>query len=157
MLVVGAFWGRAGGLILAGLLALGALGGASIADHWDGERIDVRPLSGTALASSYQLDAGELVVDLTAIDDLDGLDGRMLTLAVDVGRIEVILPDGLDVRVQGTADAAGHLAIFGQDQGGIGLSMSASHDGGTDVPDLVIDATIGVGEVLVKTPDRSIR
>ena len=36
MLLVGAFYGRAGGLILLGLLATVGLAGATAADNWDG-------------------------------------------------------------------------------------------------------------------------
>ena len=36
MLLVGAFYGRAGGLILLGLLAAVGLAGATAADNWDG-------------------------------------------------------------------------------------------------------------------------
>ena len=36
MLLVGAFWGRAGGLILVGLVSLVALAGTTAADQWDG-------------------------------------------------------------------------------------------------------------------------
>ena len=43
MLLVGAFYGRAGGLILLGLLATVAIAGATAADQWDGEQIRADP------------------------------------------------------------------------------------------------------------------
>ena len=56
MLLVGAFCGRAGGLILLGLLATIGLVGATVADNWEGRsptaRPAPRPRSATATASA---------------------------------------------------------------------------------------------------------
>ncbi len=43
LLVVGAFYGRAGGLILVGLVATVAMAGAATAEHWDGTQRPRRP------------------------------------------------------------------------------------------------------------------
>src|SRR3954447_360137 len=55
-LLLGAFWGRAGGLILVGLLAAGATVGATIGDQWDPHREVVRPVSSAAVPDTYHLD-----------------------------------------------------------------------------------------------------
>ena len=68
-LLLGAFWGRAGGLILVGLLAAGATIGATVGDQWDPHREVVRPVSSAAVQDSYHLDAGNLVLDLTDVTD----------------------------------------------------------------------------------------
>ena len=66
MLLVGAFFGRAGGLILLGLVATVALAGATVADHWDGDTVHGTPAVRAAdVDDSYRISAGELVLDLT--------------------------------------------------------------------------------------------
>ena len=45
MLVVGAFLGRAGGLIALGLVASVGLIAATAADRWDGDRVFIAPTS----------------------------------------------------------------------------------------------------------------
>ncbi len=71
VLVVGAFFGRAGGLVLVGLLLLPVLGMAAAADHYEGEDVLRVPTSAAALGEGYRLDAGEMVIDLTSVADLD--------------------------------------------------------------------------------------
>ena len=43
MLLIGSFYGRAGGLILVGLLATGATAAALGAEKWDTERVEIVP------------------------------------------------------------------------------------------------------------------
>ena len=151
MLVVGAFWGRAGGLILVALLATLATAGATAGDRWeDGEY--VTPANAAAVDDDYRMEVGELVVDLSKVEDLDALDGRNLDVTGGLGRIEVVVPDeGLDVEATGTVGGPGHVVLFGSDAGGIDSRRSGTHDGGDDVPTLTVDTTIGVGEIVVRT------
>ncbi|MDO3396740.1 PspC domain-containing protein [Nocardioides sp. SOB44] len=152
VLVVGAFFGRAGGLILVGLLLLPVLGIASAADHHEGEELLRVPTSADALAEGYRIDAGEMVIDLTSVADLDRLDGRTLTLEADLGRIEVLVPAGLEVVASGVV-SAGHIDLFGDETGGIDTALrrtSPGRDG--DAPRLTIDAEVGLGEIEMRTP-----
>ena len=151
MLLVGAFYGRAGGLILIGLLATVATVGATAASQVDGDQLDVHPTSAAAVEDEYSVDAGEVIVDLSDVRDVEALDGRSLEVHAGIGRVEVILPDGLDVSVQGRVDGPGHLALLGGDEGGIDLEDRATLDGGDDVPQLDLEAWVGVGEVEVTT------
>src|SRR3954468_17265342 len=73
-LLLGAFWGRAGGLILVGLVAAAATVGATIGDQWDPHREVVRPVSSATVPDTYHLDTGNLVVDLTDVRDPQELD-----------------------------------------------------------------------------------
>lgn len=150
LLLVGAFWGRAGGLILLGFISAIGLAGATAAGEFDGESLHVRPLTAVALADGYDIGAGELVVDLSKISDLAALDGRTIHLDASVGRIEVIVPRGLDVVANATVSGPGHAVIFGDERGGIDTFLDGSHDGGDNVPNIVIDAEIGVGEIEVR-------
>ncbi|MET1058945.1 MAG: PspC domain-containing protein [Nocardioides sp.] len=151
MLLVGAFYGRAGGLILVGLVATVATIGATVASQVDGGQIDVRPTSAAAVSDEYSMDTGEVVVDLTGVRDLEALDGRSLEVHAGIGRVEVILPEGLDITVDGRVDGPGHLALLGGDEGGVGLEDRVTHDGGVDAPQLDLEAWVGIGEVEVTT------
>jgi phage shock protein PspC (stress-responsive transcriptional regulator) len=144
MLLVGAFYGRAGGLILVGLLAAGATAVTSVADSVEvGQE---RPVLQQAsdLKPSYDLGVGEIRIDLTDIRDLDALDERTLDLEVGVGHILVIVPkDGLNVEARGTIDA-GEVAMFGKT-----TSDDFRGDNGTvaGAPTLTINADLDLGQI----------
>ncbi len=146
MLVVGAFYGRAGGLIALGLLAAAATLATSVADHFNAGQIDQTPATAADVDSSYSLGAGEIILDLTEVEDLEELDGRTIDLDANFGRIEVVVPEGLDVDVDATVDAAGETRLFGERESS---STSVSHDGGTGAPQITIDATVVFGEIVV--------
>jgi len=151
MLMIGAFWGRAGGLILLGLIATLVTAGMTSAEHWDGEERHVTPQTAAAVESSYDLDGpGELVLDLTEVTDLRGLDGRMIELDAGVGRIEVIVPNGLNVTVDAEVGGPGDTSIFGDHEGGIHVEADGVQIAGPTAPQVHIDAFIGVGEIEVK-------
>jgi phage shock protein PspC (stress-responsive transcriptional regulator) len=150
MLVVGAFFGRAGGLIVAGLIATIALVGSTASEHWDGERIRETPTAASAVDSHYSVGVGELVLDLSEVEDVDGLDGRTIRVEGGVGRIEVIVPDDLGADVEADVDGPGHIELFGVERGGIDTAMDRNERLGADDPVVTIDAEIGVGEIEVK-------
>jgi phage shock protein PspC (stress-responsive transcriptional regulator) len=149
MLLVGAFYGRAGGLIFLGLVAALALSLATLAQRVDGSDITRHPLTAADVPSSLDISAGEMVVDLTDVQDLAALDGRTVDLDADVGRIVVIVPAGLSVHVDADVDGPGHLDLFGEERGGIGMSDEVHHDAGTGTPELSIDANVSIGEIHV--------
>ena len=149
MLLVGAFYGRAGGLILLGLLATVATTGATVASQVDGGQMDERPTSAAAAQDEYSLDTGEVIVDLSDVRDVEALDGRSIEVHTGIGRVEVILPKGVDVTVDGRVEGPGHLALLGRDEGGVGLEDHVTLDGGEDVPQLDLEAWVGIGEVEV--------
>jgi phage shock protein PspC (stress-responsive transcriptional regulator) len=149
MLVVGAFFGRAGGIILVGLIATVGLAGATAADRWEGDQITVTPTSAASVDDRYWLDVGEQVIDLRGVTDLDRLDGRTVQVEGGVGRIELILPDGLATTVSADVDGPGNVNLFGQETGGIGVSKHDS-EGSTADPEITIDAQLGVGEIEVR-------
>jgi hypothetical protein len=151
MLVVGAFFGRAGGLILVGLLAAVGMAGATASHRWD-EQVVRTPDSAAAVQDRYELGAGELVLDLTQVSDPEALDGRRIELDTGAGRIEVRLPEGLDVDVQAQV-GLGDADVFGETQDGGGIDLTAQHDGGTAVPHLDLDVELGLGEVDVHVID----
>lgn len=148
MLMVGAFFGRAGGLIALGFVAAIGLAGATAAHEWEGELNRYEPSSAAELDGHYWLPAGEQVFDLRGVSDLESLDGRSLDLDGGFGRIEVILPEGLSAEVEADVDGPGHIELFGRENGGIDIERTASE---LDLGEPVLDITahLGVGEIEV--------
>jgi predicted membrane protein len=152
MLMIGAFWGRAGGLILLGLIATLVTAGVTASEKWDGDEKRVTPTSAAAVESSYDLDGpGELVLDLTRVVDRGRLNGRTIELDVGVGRIEVIVPEGVNVTVDAEVGGAGDISIFGEHEEGLHVESDGAQIVEPEGPELHIDAFIGVGEIEVRT------
>jgi phage shock protein PspC (stress-responsive transcriptional regulator) len=153
MLVLGAFWGRAGGLILVGLLSTVALVGSVAAHEFDGhgDHLHTIPAVAADLGDSYEIDAGELKVDLTQVSDVANLDGRHLDLEGAVGTIQVTVPDDLSVTFSGTVHGPGQIEFFHEGHGGISTSLDRTRVAGDDAPTLTIDAELSVGQISVRS------
>jgi phage shock protein PspC (stress-responsive transcriptional regulator)/FtsH-binding integral membrane protein len=149
MLLVGAFYGRAGGLILVGLLSSLVLVGATASQKIDGADITRHPLTAAEVPADLDTSAGEIVLDLTDVSDLAAMDGKHIKLDVSAGRIEVLVPSGLSVEVIADVNGPGHIQLFGDERGGIGIADRAHHDAGAGTPEIVIDADVSVGEIQV--------
>jgi phage shock protein PspC (stress-responsive transcriptional regulator) len=149
MLLIGAFFGRAGGLILVGLVSTAVLAATMVAGEVETTTVRETPVSAVRVQDSYDISSGELVLDLRIVSDLDRLDGRSIRVSADAGAIEVIVPDGLDTRVNADVDGPGNIELFGEETGGFDIAMSREHDGGTDVPSITIDADLSVGQIQV--------
>lgn len=147
MLVVGAFFGRAGGLILAGLVVAVATAGTTAAHEIDAGRISETPQTAAAVDADYEMFAGEVHLDLTEVDDLEALDGRTIQLEVVFGQIDVLLPEGLDVDVDASVEG-GRTVLFGDETDG---SADRSYDGTATGPSITINADVVFGEILVDT------
>jgi phage shock protein PspC (stress-responsive transcriptional regulator) len=151
MLLVGSVFGRAGGLILLGLLATVPMVAVTVIGQWEGERIRETPATADQVQSSYEFGGGELVLDLTEVDDVEALDGRQISVEGGAGRIELLVPKEMDVRVTGRIDGPGAITLFGEQEGGIETSSRGLHDAGADAPRLTIDADLGVGEIYAES------
>ena len=151
MLLVGSFYGRAGGLILVGLLATVPMAALTVIGQWEGERINETPSTAAQVDDRYEFGAGQLVLDLTEVDDVEALDGRQISVEGGAGRIELLVPDDVDVRVIGRVDGPGAITLFGEQRGGIETSSRAHHEAGPDAPRLTIDADLGVGEIYAES------
>jgi phage shock protein PspC (stress-responsive transcriptional regulator) len=146
MLVVGAFYGRGGGLILVGLVAAAATAIVTATSGLDVGEITRNPDQASELAPAYEIGAGEIRINLTGIEDPENLAGRSLDLEAGFGRIEVIVPDdGLNVEVDATVEA-GESRLFGDKSSG--GSASGSFGEASD-PTLTIDAEVVFGEIVV--------
>ncbi len=149
MLLVGAFWGRAGGLIALGLVGAIATVGATLSSAYPEDRFDYRPTSAAEVRDSYDLGGGELVLDLSGVSDVEALDGREVAIDGVGGRVEVVVPDGVDVTVQ-THAAGGDSRVFDERRDGLDVNLDGFHDGGPDAPAMTITIDLLVGDVVVR-------
>lgn len=155
-LVLGAFWGRAGGLIVLGLAGTIALVATVAANEWDvtGRHIDLHPTSAAGLHQRYDFDLGDAKIDLTGIDPAE-LDGRTLTVDGGLGHIEVFVPDGVEVHAHGSVDGPGEVGLFDQSRGGLDSSLSTTRAAVGDpsttgtTPVLTVEVTLDVGSVQI--------
>lgn len=157
MLIVGAWWGRAGGLIALGLAGLMVLAITSVTDHTVGRSVSHRPTTAAGLADGYTPPPGEFTLDLTAFDrsDLVRLPDRTVAVDQPAGRITVVVPPDLPVTV--TAHVGlGTVSVLGTTRGGtdVGLTRSGFTDPGE--PRLTLDLHQGAGEIIVTQEPRSI-
>lgn len=149
MLLVGAFYGRAGGIIFLGLVSATVLAGTTIGERIETDQSVVRPTTASQVDSTYSQAAGELVYDFSDVTDLAELDGRTISLEQGVGRIEVIVPRGLDV-VTTTSVGAGSAKVFDTSRDGLGLDFTTRHDVTDEVATIDLDLQVGLGEVVVR-------
>ncbi|KRB78132.1 hypothetical protein ASE01_08230 [Nocardioides sp. Root190] len=149
MLLVGAFYGRAGGLIFIGLLAAIATAVTSVVDDVEMGEINKKPDTAAELKTSYSLGIGEIVIDLTGLDatELAQLDGDRLEVDLDVGHLRIVVPDeGLRVNADASIEL-GEVILFGEKSDS---SDRASH-GDAEDPVLEIDADLSLGQLEIIT------
>jgi len=150
-MIVGAWFGRAGGVLFLAMLAGIGFGIAAASEHNIGGRVHETPQSAVEVESTYDIGFGELRLDLTKVADPSALDGRTIHLDANVGSIEVIVPDRMDVTATGDISGGGEVDIFGESQDGDSPRLTRQLDGGTDVPQLTIDADLDLGSITVRT------
>jgi phage shock protein PspC (stress-responsive transcriptional regulator) len=150
MLLVGSVWGRAGGLILVGLIAAVGTGATAVASEFD--PVDVRQSPTTAAAvTDFDEQSGRIELDLTDVTDLAALDGRTLDLHADFGAIRVIVPEGLSVQVRADVSAGGNIDLFSVHRDGFDLTATDRYDAGPGAPELLIDADVRFGDITIWT------
>ena len=155
MLVVGSVAGRPGGLILLGIVAAVALVVTATVDRYgyayeQADSFSVTPPSASTLDEGYSILAGRMDVDLTTVDDLENLDGRTLTLRAEAGDVFVVVPDGLDVRVDAEIGIGGEIVVGGQREEGRNPELVTVINAGDDVPELTVVIDLRVGSIDVR-------
>lgn len=149
MLLVGAFYGRAGGLILVGLVAATLTAILSVTNGLDMGEIREKPDTAAELSPRYDLDVGEIRIDLTDLSttELSQLNGRSLDVDLDVGHIRVIVPDeGLRVEAEGSIEL-GEIVLFGDKSD----TRDTAVHGDDGEPVLTVDAEMIVGQIEIIT------
>jgi phage shock protein PspC (stress-responsive transcriptional regulator) len=151
LVAVGAFFRRAAGLALLGLVLAFALAGVALADLGEGGPVGdrtFRPLAVTELEDEYNVRIGSLELDLR---DLELPPGETRVEAnVGIGELHVLVPD--DVAVDATGDArAGEVTVLGRDDDGWHVRERVVEQGpaGSE-PRLVVDAEIGFGDIEIR-------
>lgn len=153
MLVVGAFLGRAGGLIALGILAAIALGVSTVVGQvgvdWHSRDLNRVPLTAAAVQPSYHVGTGRIDLDLSQVSDPQALDGRLVEVSTNAGDIHVVVPDGVDVEVSADIKFAGDIDVLGDNRNGTHPSLQTTIDGGQGVPQLHLDLHERVGQISV--------
>jgi phage shock protein PspC (stress-responsive transcriptional regulator) len=148
-ILAGAFFRPVRWLALPAVALALAAGGVAAAgvdlDGGVGDR-EYRPASLADLHDRYELGIGELVVDLRGASLPSG--DVPLSLDVGIGEAQLIVPE--DVCVATSADVGvGNVSLFGRDNGGIDLDFDERPQAGADATRVVLDADVGLGELLV--------
>ena len=151
MLVVGSFWGRAGGLIALGVVAAIATAGATVGSTLPRRRpLTTRRPAPPRCRTPTTSVAVEFTLDLSDVSDVEALDGRDIAIDGVGGRIEVIVPDGMDVDVQTAGRRRRQPGLRPAQRRLRRQPSTASVDGGADVPDMSITIDLVVGEIIVR-------
>ncbi|MGZ4495315.1 MAG: PspC domain-containing protein [Nocardioides sp.] len=155
MLVVGAWVGRAGGLVLLGLVAALLLAVSSVSTSWhdvvNGDRhLDATPVSAAAVRSSYGIPAGQVTLDLRRVRDPKALDGRTIDVHAQAGELLVLLPANLGADVKADVAGPGDVSIDGRSSGGIGTHVDQILSDGGDVALVTLNLDLAVGHIEVR-------
>lgn len=150
-MVVGAWRGRAKGLIpVVVLLGLG-LAVASVADvpfHGGiGERF-FTPHSTAELQPTYRWGIGHAVLDLRGVD-FGPTTSRTVLVTNAIGRLEVIVPPAVTVEVHAHS-GAGEIVALGDTWDGSHLDRTVVRAGTDGSGRLVLRARVGIGQVEVR-------
>ena len=151
-LIVGAFWGRSRGLILAGLLILPVAAAASLVRvplrGGTGQRL-YAPITLQAVSPEYHLAAGQLHLDLTQLPASAWTSTVHTRLRVAAGDIEVVVPSDVAVDFRGHT-GAGDIYLFDVVRNGIDVTLRSLVPGAQPAsPRLVLDAEASVGQIRV--------
>jgi phage shock protein PspC (stress-responsive transcriptional regulator) len=156
MLVLGAFVGRAGGLVFLGVVAAVALGVTSLLSSWtasadrDGERLSVAPITASSVHPTYEITSGRLRVDLSDVRDPAALAGRTIDVTARAAEIVVVLPPGVRSSVVAGIDGPGQIDLPDRGRGGIGPDAQGVYGSGPGV--VTITTHLTVGHIDVRNP-----
>ena len=150
-LILGAWVGRARGLIFLALLVTIGLAVSSGAERWGGRVVNnvYRPQSVAAVADRYDFTVGNATLDLRAVN-FAGAD-QNTTISMRAGQVRVLLPANVDTTA--TVDLKGGMAqVLGHDWDGRDLVSQQVTDLGADgtgggILHLTIDMNAGNVEV----------
>ncbi|GGQ66094.1 PspC domain-containing protein [Couchioplanes azureus] len=129
-LIVGAWFGRARGLIFLAVLATLGLSISSGAEEFGGQFANnsYRPQSLAAVADRYDFTVGTATLDLRALD-FTGHD-QAVTVAMKFGQVRVLLPDKVDASTSVSMND-GRAVVYGKETTGH-LNLQGATDLGPD-------------------------
>ncbi|CAA9362686.1 MAG: hypothetical protein AVDCRST_MAG47-308 [uncultured Nocardioidaceae bacterium] len=152
MLVLGAFWGRPGGLIALGLVSSLLLAAFSIGNPtFEGDR-DVRftPTRAVDVAAVYDVPAGRIELDLTEVEDLEELDGQSIRLEANAGELVVIVPDDLAVDLNADIEYGGAIETPSGMLDGWSRSLQTRLDEGDAAAEVELELDLQFGHIEVR-------
>ena len=145
-LIVGGFVGRARWLIIPAVILIPTmLFSPAFEYEWTSENFDrtYSPDSFDELESGYTHEVGNLMLDLTDLpwsgEDVD------LSVSVDAGNLEILLPPGVGLEGEANVDI-GRVAAFGRESSGLGspgLTFDSPGPRGT----VTLDAEVDLGNI----------
>lgn len=156
MLVVGAFVGRAGGLIFLGLVSAVALAVTAVVGTfggWDlrnGQEVAVAPASASSVRSHYDITSGRLSVDLSDVTDPQSLGGRTIEVSARAGELVVVLPQGVRSDVTAGIDGPGQVDLPDRGSGGINTDLAGVYGSGDATVTIVTH--LSAGHIDVRNP-----
>jgi phage shock protein PspC (stress-responsive transcriptional regulator) len=155
MLVLGAFVGRAGGLVFLGIVAtlalavtslVGALGGVG---DGDGERLNATPRTAATVKDSYSVPNGRVVLDLSKVRDPAKLAGRSVDVEAKAGELVVVLPDDLVTHLDATISGPGQIDLPDRSSGGFDNTITETLGSGPET--FTLRAHLFAGHIDVRT------
>jgi phage shock protein PspC (stress-responsive transcriptional regulator) len=155
MLVVGAFVGRAGGLILLGLLATVALvvtsvvGSAGDIRGGDSQPLRATPATAASVHDTYFVPSGQVRLDLSKVSDPEQLAGQTIDVGARVGEVVVVLPKGVTTDIDADLSGPGQIDLPHRSAGGIGTTLSETVGSGSDT--LSLHTHLFAGHIDVRT------
>jgi hypothetical protein len=153
-LVIGAWFGRARGLIALGIVlsaALAVAGAVGDVRDWRGSAGDLtwQPATMAELSDRYEHGGGNVRLDLSRLD-FSGQD-KHVRVHLNAGDLKVIVPPAVDVQVTGKVNA-GSAELFHQRFSGINTPRRTVTDNGPDGVGgghLTLDIQLAVGNLEV--------
>jgi phage shock protein PspC (stress-responsive transcriptional regulator) len=152
ILVLGARFGRAPGLIVLGIILLPFAAAAVLVPEplsGGAGQVRVAPQTISALQPAYRLAAGQLTVDLSDVD-LEG-GSVAVTSSVALGQLVVVVP--ADTAVDVTAKVgAGETSVLGRIDSGVQFSSRVDTTTGVEPSGtLTLNLSVGCGQITVET------
>lgn len=148
-LIIGAWFGRARGFILLGLLMSMILPviplGEDVARGGTGREYWT-PTSVTELSNEYSHRFGEATLDLTEIDFTDPKAGGKTEISADVafGGLRILLPPDVDATVVSNV-SFGDAMVFGKSTNGVGIVHTEKNQGTEGGGTIVIELHVRFG------------
>ncbi|MGH3484777.1 MAG: PspC domain-containing protein [Nocardioidaceae bacterium] len=146
-MLAGTWWGNGRWLIPIGAVLTMLLVGVSQLPVWKFGEIDEAPTSAADVLPSYEMGAGQILLDLTRVEDLTALDGRTIQLENGLGQTRVFVPEDLDVSVHAELNA-GDIKIFDREANGADASTQYTDPDDLD-PNLRIEIDGSLGQIEV--------
>lgn len=151
-LLVGAFVGRARGLVALGVVLLAATAVAASAHvHVDRSTGDRRwaPASVAEVHSPYRLGAGNAILDLRDVVVPAGQTVHVVA-SVGAGRLQVIVPNDAGLDVKASANVGSVLLPDGHRTDGLNPTDGYTAAAPSSVGTIALDLSVGVGDVEVR-------